>query len=149
MASEMRDLLPLGSVVRLTGADALVMVMGFAPDSDGVQADYLGVPCPMGLASDDGALAFDADAVAEVVFRGYWDDEADAGLAAVRRYHAAADDVLRQMRELIDSLTPEYVAGWREQRRVFDELDDEPEPDFDDLFDDAADEPEPDFPDEP
>lgn len=147
MADTTRELLPVGSVVRLAGADALVMVMGFEPDLDGVQADYLGIPCPMGLVSDDAALAFDADAVVEVVHRGFWDEEADAGLAAVRRFRTAADDVERQIYELIDKLTPEYLAEWRMQR-AFDELDDEPEPDFDALFEDAEPEPEPTFPDE-
>ena len=45
-----RDILPVGSVVRLEGADALVMVMGFEPNLDGDEiADYLGAPYPMGL----------------------------------------------------------------------------------------------------
>lgn len=154
MADTRRELLPVGSVVRLAGADALVMVMGLEPDLDGVKADYLGVPCPMGLVSDDSALAFDADAVSEVVFWGYWDEEAEAGIAAVRRYRAAADDVIRQVHELIDNLTPRYVAEWRAMRAL-DALDDEPEPDFGELedefdpeFEEAWEEPEPDFPDE-
>ena len=154
MADTIRMLLPVGSVVRLAGSDALVMVMGFEPDFDGVQADYLGVPCPMGLVSDDAALVFDADAVDEVVQRGFWDEEAEAGVATVRRYRAAADDFVRQVYELIDNLTPQYVAKWR-ALRAFDELDDEPEPDFSELedefdpaFEEAWEEPEPDFPDE-
>lgn len=138
------QLLPVGSVVRLAGADTLVMVMGFAPRFDGGTADYLGVVYPQGLVSDDAALAFDADAIAELVHRGHWDDEAEAGLAAVRRFRAAADDVERQLDEFIATLTPEHVRELREEY-LFDALDDEPEPDF---FDDLDDEPEPDFPDE-
>lgn len=147
MADTTRELLPVGSVVRLSGADALVMVMGYEPDVEGVQADYLSVPCPMGLASDDAALAFDAEAVAEVVHRGLWDEEAEAGVAAVRRYRVAAEDVRRQIVAFTESLTPEYVAEWRMQR-AFDALGDEPEPDYEGLFAEAEDEPEPDFPDE-
>ena len=140
------ELLPLGSVVRLASADALVRVMGFEPQLDDVQADYLGVPYPMGLVTADAALAFDASAVSEVVHLGYWDEEAEAGVSAVRRFRTAADDVLHQMQELIASLTPERVDELRVQYS-FDAFDDDPEPDFPDEFDfEADDEPEPDFP---
>ena len=140
------ELLPLGSVVRLVGADALVMVMGFEPQLDDVQADYLGVPYPMGLVSGDAALAFDASAVADVVHRGSWDEEAEGGIAAVKRFRVAASDVLHQMQELIASLTPERVDELRMQYS-FDAFDEDPEPDFPDEFGfDVDDEPEPDFP---
>ena len=124
-----RELLPVGSVVRLAGADALVMVMGFQPNLGDAWADYLGVPYPMGLVDDDAALAFDASAVSEVVFRGHWDDEAEEGLAAVRRFREAADDLHQQLLDLIESLTPERVEELRWQY-AFDALGDEPEPDF-------------------
>ena len=124
-------LLPVGSVVRLRDADALVAVLGFAPDTGDMQADYLGVPWPTGLSADDVALAFDASAVAEVLHRGLWDEEAEAGVAAVRRYRAAVDDVMAQMEALLETLTPERVDELRLERR-FDALDDEPEPDFPD-----------------
>lgn len=131
MADATPRILPVGSVVRLEGADALVMVMGLQPTIGDVQADYLGVPYPMGLISDDAALAFDASAVAEVKHLGFWDEEADAGVAAVRRFRDANEDVLRQMRELIDSLTHERFLELRE-KYAFEALEDEPEPDFPD-----------------
>lgn len=137
-------LLPVGSVVRLEGADALVMVMGFQPQLDDAEADYLGVVWPQGLVSDDAALAFDADAVAEVVHEGFWDDEGEAGLAAVRRYRDAVDDLRRQFREFMDNLTTDDIRAYRAEY-LFDHMEDEPEPE---LFDDLEDEPEPDFPDE-
>ena len=133
-----REILPIGSVVRLDGADALVMVMGFEPRLDeGEVADYLGVPYPMGLVSEDAAIAFDADAVAEVRHRGVWDDEADAGVAAVRRFHAATSDSYRRLRELVDSLTPERYYELRDYY-TFDMGEDEPEPDFPDEDGDLA-----------
>lgn len=123
-------LLPVGSVVRLAGAsDALVMVMGYEPTIGDVQADYLGVPYPMGLVDDDAALAFDASAVTELVHRGFWDEEAEAGVAAVRRFRAATDDVLRQVYEFMDTLTPERVTELR-VARYLDMLEEEPEPDL-------------------
>lgn len=125
------ELLPVGSVVRLGGADTLVMVAGFKPHSDGVEADYLGVVYPQGLVSDDAALAFDADAVSEVVFRGFWDEEGEAARAALRRYREAVLDLRVQFREFMDTLTPERIIEYRNDY-YFDQMDDEPEPDFPD-----------------
>jgi hypothetical protein len=138
------SLLPVGSVVRLEGADALVMVMGFQPQLEDVSADYLGVVWPQGLVSDDAALAFDADAVAEVVHRGFWDEEGEAALAAVRRYRDAVDDLRQQFRAFMDGLTTDDIRSYRAEY-LFDHMEDEPEPD---LLDEYEDEPEPDFPDE-
>ena len=129
MPERFEGLLPVGSVVRLQGSDAQVMVLGFEPQLGDVQADYLGVAYPMGLVSDDAALAFDASEIAEVVFAGYWDAEGDAALAAVQRFHDAADDVRRQFEELVASLTVERLAELRDDY-VFDAMDEEPEPDF-------------------
>lgn len=122
-------LLPVGSVVRLQGADALVMVLGFQPQLDDVHADYLGVAYPQGLVSDDAALAFDADAIAEVVYQGYWDDEGEAALEVVRRFRDAADDVRRQMEEFVASLTIERIKELHDEY-LFDNMENEPEPDF-------------------
>lgn len=138
------NLLPVGSVVRLEGTDALVMVLGFMPQLDDAQADYLGVPYPQGLVSDDAALAFDAGAVAEVLHRGYWDAEGDAAIEAVRRYRTAADDLATQFEEFVANLTTEDILAYRDEY-LFDHMEEEPEADF---FDELEDEPEPDFPDE-
>lgn len=127
-------LLPVGSVVRLQGADALVMVLGFQPQLDDGYADYLGVVYPQGLVSDDAALAFDAEAVAEVVHQGYWDEEGDAALDAVRHFRDAADDVRRQVEEFVASLTVDRIKELHDDY-LFDRMEDEPEPDF---FDEAV-----------
>lgn len=127
-------LLPVGSVVRLQGADALVMVLGFQPQLDDGYADYLGVVYPQGLVSDDAALAFDAEAVAEVVHQGYWDEEGDAALDTVRHFRDAADDVRRQVEEFVASLTVERIKELHDDY-LFDRMEDEPEPDF---FDEAV-----------
>lgn len=128
-AADGAPVLPVGSVVRLQGAEALVMVAGYEPLLDSGWADYLGVPYPMGLVQEDAAVAFDASAVDEVVQRGLWDSEAEAGLAAVRRFRAATSDTLRRVEELTASLTPSRVDELRMQYS-FDALDDDPEPDF-------------------
>ena len=81
--------------------------------------------------SGDAALAFDADAVSEVVFRGFWDEEGEAARAALRRYREAVLDLRVQFREFMDTLTPERIIEYRNDY-YFDQMDDEPEPDFPD-----------------
>ena len=125
------ELLPVGSVVRLEDADAFVMVIGFKPTFDDVEADYLGVIYPQGLVSDDAALAFDADTISEVVFRGYWDEEGEAARAALRRYRDAALDLKAQFEAFVETLTPDRVIELRSEY-IFDQMDEEPEPDFPD-----------------
>lgn len=124
-------LLPIGSVVRLEGTDTLVMVIGFKPESDGVEADYLGVVYPQGLVSDDAALVFDADAVAEVVFRGFWDEEGEAARDALRAYRDAALDLKEQFESFVENLTTERILEYRNDY-FFEKMDEEPEPDFPD-----------------
>ena len=124
-------LLPVGSVVRLEGGDTLVMVIGFQPRFDDVQADYLGVVYPQGLVSDDAALAFDTDSVAEVVFRGFWDEEADAAREALRAYRDAALDLKEQFETFVEGLTTERILEFRNDY-LFEQMEDEPEPDFPD-----------------
>lgn len=105
-----RDVLPLGSVVRLRdGGEALVMVMGFEPVLGEARAEYLGIPYPMGLMSEDGALAFDASAIEEVLYWGYLDDRGQEAFDAVRRYRVLARESMRAVDELIEDLTPERV----------------------------------------
>lgn len=124
-------LLPVGSVVRLGDADTLVMVAGFKPQFDGVESDYLGVVYPQGLVSDDAALAFDADAISEVVFQGFWDEEAEAARETLRRYRDAVLNLRAQFKEFMETLTPERIIEYRDEY-YFDHMDDEPEPDFPD-----------------
>ena len=160
------ELLPVGSVVRLQGASALIMVMGFAPQVGDMEADYLGVAYPQGLVSEHAALAFDADAVDEVVWRGHWDEEGNEALAAVRRLRAVGADSYRRLKELADSMTPERYAelcadyAFRamgeddepelvgEDEHSENELTEEEQWQLEEDFGLLEDEPEPDFPDE-
>lgn len=123
--------LPVGSVVRLEGSDTLVMVAGIKPQVDGVQADYLGVVYPQGLVSDDAALTFDENAIAEVAFRGFWDEEGEAARAALRRYRDASLDLKAQFEAFVESMTTERLIELRSEY-TFEQMEDEPEPDFPD-----------------
>lgn len=101
--------LPVGSVVRLKGGDALAMVAGFEPIIGGARSDYLGVVYPCGLVTQDSAFCFDTGTIAEVVFRGHLDEEGRAGFAAVRAYRRLSRETAAQVERLIATLTPERV----------------------------------------
>lgn len=109
------SVLPVGSVVKIESLDALVMVIGYEPSMEDMMAEYLGVIYPMGLISDQSAVAFDGSTIEEVVFTGYLDEEGERGFAAVRQYHDAARDMQQQVENLVNSLTPARVKELRDR----------------------------------
>lgn len=108
-------ILPIGSVVRVASTRALAMILGYEPLVDDGRADYLAVPYPMGLISDDGAIAFDRSSIGEVVFEGYVDEEARRAFSAIRAYRESTEDMLEQVKRFIDSLDDERVHELRER----------------------------------
>lgn len=70
-------LLPIGSIVRLTGSEKYVMIYGvkqktsFNPE---IMIDYVAVPYPEGYFSEKYQYIFNQDDIEEVIFRGYEDD---------------------------------------------------------------------------
>ncbi len=109
------SILPIGSVVRFASTDALAMILGYEPIVGDERADYLGVPYPMGLVTDDSAIAFDRAAIDDVVFEGYTDEEGQKAFDAIRSLHQASEDMLEQVSRFIESLTPERVQELRER----------------------------------
>lgn len=85
-------LLPIGSVVRLVGTDFLVVILGYYVDNGEQMFDYLAAPYPMGLDDPDHAILANADAIVEVVARGYLDEDGERALAAAAELMAARED---------------------------------------------------------
>ncbi len=79
MAEEKRTyggLLPLGSVVKLTGVDPFIMVSGrivCAQDEEKIY-DYVGVVYPQGVGGEDELIFFDREAIEDLMFIGYQDE---------------------------------------------------------------------------
>ena len=70
-------LLPIGTVVKVKGADKLLMIFGVLQKSEawgGKIFDYIAVPYPEGRYNPRLDIAFNQDDVEKVVFRGYEDD---------------------------------------------------------------------------
>ena len=73
---KIENLLPIGSVVRLTDAKKKVVIMGIMPvkhmpDGEDIIYDYLGVPYPEGYMTQETGLLFNHDKIDEIIFEGY------------------------------------------------------------------------------
>lgn len=80
-----KELLPIGSVVKLEGADKTILVIGIKqrhPDSDEVM-DYIGVTYPEGYINNVLFFTFNHDNITDIVFRGYECEERKEFLQAV------------------------------------------------------------------
>jgi hypothetical protein len=72
-----KDLLPVGSVVLLNGADKRLMIYGVLQlnPEDGVQYDYLGCLYPEGYVGLEQTYLFNSDDIQNVEFVGFASDE--------------------------------------------------------------------------
>lgn len=77
MKNNVRELLPIGSVVMLKKATKKAMIYGVKQEdkSSGVEYDYIGVVYPEGNMGDGTQFFFNHDVIERVYFRGYEDDE--------------------------------------------------------------------------
>ncbi len=80
MANNVKELLPIGSVVLLKEATKKSMIYGIKQidKATDVEYDYLAVVYPEGNLGDGSQYFFNHDAIEQVVFRGYEDDERKA-----------------------------------------------------------------------
>ncbi len=72
-----KNMLPIGSVVRIVGAERRLMVCGrlVARGNDDTLYDYVGVIYPEGMVDSDNMFFFNRDAVEQVLFIGFQDEE--------------------------------------------------------------------------
>lgn len=71
------NLLPIGSIVKLEGAEKKVMVCGriAVEASDNEVFDYIGCVYPIGIASEDEYVFFNREAIERTLFIGFQDEE--------------------------------------------------------------------------
>ena len=75
-----KELLPIGSIVLLEGGEKKLMIIGIKQtdvSGDGREYDYLGVLYPEGHIGDQFQYLFNHVDIKEILFRGYEDDERD------------------------------------------------------------------------
>lgn len=75
---KIKDLLPIGSVVRLHDGEKRLMIIGIMQrdaSGNGKEYDYLGILYPEGHIGDQFQYLFNQEDIEEVIFRGFEDDE--------------------------------------------------------------------------
>ena len=74
----MLKLLPIGTVVRLKGAEIPFMISGYFPEDEekpGEYYDYFAFPYPLGFSSTVEASSIYADDIEDIIALGYQDKE--------------------------------------------------------------------------
>lgn len=75
---KIKDLLPIGSVVRLHDGEKRLMIIGIMQSDasgNGKEYDYLGILYPEGHIGDQFQYLFNQEDIEDVIFRGFEDDE--------------------------------------------------------------------------
>lgn len=75
---KIKDLLPIGSVVRLHDGEKRLMIIGIMQSDasgNGKEYDYLGILYPEGHIGDQFQYLFNQEDIEEAIFRGFEDDE--------------------------------------------------------------------------
>lgn len=89
MNNNVRELLPIGTVVILKEASKKSMIFGVKQTdrSSGKEYDYIGVVYPEGNLGDGTQFFFDHEAISEVFFRGYEDEEREAFIDRLEAFY--------------------------------------------------------------
>lgn len=84
-----KELLPIGSVVRLKDGKKKVMVFGVKQTDKGTgeEHDYIGVVYPEGNLGEELQFFFEHDKIEEVVFRGFEDQERENFINRLAAYY--------------------------------------------------------------
>ena len=91
MNNNIRDLLPIGSVVRLKEGKKKVMVFGIkqTDKATGQEHDYIGVVYPEGNMGEELQFFFAHDSIEEIVFKGFEDKERENFINRLAAYYEA------------------------------------------------------------
>lgn len=88
-----KELLPIGSVVLLENALKKVMIIGIKPvnKETEVEYDYIAVMYPEGYMGNQGSFLFNHSDITDVVFHGYSNPERERFIEAVAEVYASAE----------------------------------------------------------
>lgn len=66
------NFLPIGSIVLLKGASRFAMIIGYlVKDINNNEKDYMGVPYPEGIVSEDSVVTFNNSDIEKVQYEGF------------------------------------------------------------------------------
>lgn len=86
---EIKNLLPIGTVVLLKGGKKRVMIFGVkqTDQSSGKEYDYISVLYPEGNLGEEGQYLFDHSDIDEIYFRGCEDEDREVFIENLSRYY--------------------------------------------------------------
>lgn len=86
---EIKELLPIGSVVLLKEGKKKLMTFGIKQTDANTKKeyDYIGVLYPEGNIGDGGQFLFNHDDIDEIFFNGYEDEERDTFIENLTKYY--------------------------------------------------------------
>ena len=89
MENNVKELLPIGSVVILKEANKKAMIYGVKQinSATDIEYDYIGVVYPEGNMGDGTQFFFNHDVIEEVFFRGYEDEEREVLIERLAEYY--------------------------------------------------------------
>ena len=93
LTSDVRMLLPIGSVVRLKGAEKRLMIFGIRQTNEetGREYDYVGVLWPEGNMGEDVRFMFDQSDIEDIIHAGYSDEERTEFLERLNNFFVERD----------------------------------------------------------
>lgn len=89
MKTKIKELLPVGSVIRLEKGKKNLVIIGIKQTdiSTGETHDYLTVPYPEGYISKDVMFYVEHDKIEEIIFQGYTNNEREQFLKSLEDYY--------------------------------------------------------------
>ena len=83
-----KEYLPIGSVVLLKNGESKVMIYGIKQTTSGNdEYDYIGVLYPEGNLGDEYTFLFNHQSIDKVFFRGYEDEEREAFIESIADFY--------------------------------------------------------------
>jgi len=100
---EVRSLLPIGSVVLITGAEKKLMIIGIKQTNveTNKEYDYLGVLYPEGNLDGNTQVLFNHDDIETIFFTGYENEERDIFIESLAQFF---DDLQKQEEDSVETL---------------------------------------------
>ncbi|MDO4633215.1 MAG: DUF4176 domain-containing protein [Eubacteriales bacterium] len=84
-----KELLPIGTVVLLNDAEKRLMIFGIKQTDNNTdkEYDYIGVLYPEGNLGEDGQFLFNHSDIAQVFYEGYRDEEREEFIEALTNFY--------------------------------------------------------------
>lgn len=95
MTVKIKEMLPIGSIVRLRDGEKRLMIAGIKQTDaagDNREYDYLGLLYPEGHIGDEFQYLFNHEDIEELLFRGFEDSEREAFLSRLSALYKETDE---------------------------------------------------------